>query len=266
MEGRGGVGGRGGERVRRRVVAVGGGGVLLVGLVGCGGVDAGAVDAERRVFAFSGSALTVDSDNTSVRVVPADVTRVEVSRQVDGWGVVGSGPRKSWGLTDGRLTLRVDCSGVVKHCEARHTVKVPRGVAVTVRNDNGTVTASGFTTPLAVVSDNGNVIVRDTEGPLDLRSDNGAIVTKGVRATTLKARTDNGRVRIRLGAGAVPERMDLASHNGSIRVDLPRAGAPYAVDARSGNGPVVVDVPQDPDGARTVRARSDNGAITVRGV
>ncbi|GLF93889.1 DUF4097 domain-containing protein [Streptomyces yaizuensis] len=235
-------------------------------LTGCGAADAGEAAVERKAFPFSGKVLTVDSDNSAVRVIAADVSRVEVTRQVDGWVFAGSGPEKSWKLADGRLTLRMKCTGVVSDCEGRHTVRVPHGVDVTVKNDNGEVTASGFRTPLRISSDNGKVTVRDTTGPLDLRSDNGQVVTERVRAATVKVRTDNGSVRIGVREGAVPERVDVATDNGAIRVDLPRAGAPYAVDAHSENGKTDVDVARDGSSPRVVTARSDNGKVTVRGV
>ncbi|MFI2367441.1 hypothetical protein [Streptomyces sp. NPDC018833] len=79
--------------------------------------------------------------------MPADIEDVQVTRQVDGWVVLGSGPEASWGMRDGTLTPEVTCEAVASDCAARHTVKVPRDVAVTVVDDNGSVTAEGFTAP-----------------------------------------------------------------------------------------------------------------------
>ncbi|MFF8956191.1 DUF4097 family beta strand repeat-containing protein [Streptomyces sp. NPDC014894] len=219
---------------------------------------------ERKAFALDGERLTIDSDNSFVEVVAADVKKVEVSRQVDGWVFLGSGPEASWKMSKDRLVLRMDCSGVASDCRARQTVKVPRGVAVTVLDDNGGVTASGFGTPLRIESDNGDVTVRDTTGALELLTDNGKVTTERVAAKTLKARSDNGDVRIGLKDGAVPERLETVSDNGGIRIELPSAGAPYAVTAKSDNGSVDVDVPTDDASSHVVTARSDNGSVKVR--
>lgn len=251
---------------RRRVGRVGvavGGVVLVAGAVGgCGSSGAEDAPVESRAFPFSGTSLTIASDNSALEIVAADVRDVEVTRQVDGWVVFGNGPEKSWRLEDGKLALKVRCEGLVSNCGGRHTVRVPKGVTVTVEDGNGGVTASGFTTALKITSDNGKVEVRDSSGPLDLYTDNGGVVTERVTSTTVKAGSDNGAVRLRLDA--VPERVEAVSDNGRVEIGLPGAGAPYAVTARSDNGDVDVSVPRDDASDRVVSARSDNGKVVVR--
>ncbi|MER5768291.1 DUF4097 family beta strand repeat-containing protein [Streptomyces sp. NPDC001985] len=240
------------------------GGLLAGAVAGCGSADAESAPEERKVFALAGERLTIDSDNAAVEVVAADVEKVEVTRRVDGWVFAGSGPEASWRLTGDRLVLRVKCSGVVTDCQGLHRVTVPREVAVTVIDDNGGVTASGLRTPLRIETDNGDVTVRRTSGALDLVSDNGTITTEGVTAGTVRARSDNGDIRIGLGAGAVPERVEAVSDSGDIRIALPRAGAPYDVGAKSDNGSVDIGVPTDDGSRNAVTATSDNGSVKVR--
>lgn len=246
----------------RALVALGGGAVLVLGLSGCGSADAGDAPVERRDFAFSGRTLTIDSDNSAIELVPADIKDVQVTRQVDGWVFLGDGPEPTWRMKDGTLTLRVKCDAVAADCEARHTIKVPRGLAVTVEDDNGGVTAAGFDAALTIRSDNGEVTVRDSSGPLQIDSDNGEVVTEGISARTVRATSENGAVR--LGLVAVPERVETTSDNGSVAIELPRSGAPYAVTATSANGDVDVDVATDKSSSHVVKARSDNGKVTVR--
>ncbi|MFF8843969.1 DUF4097 family beta strand repeat-containing protein [Streptomyces sp. NPDC015127] len=250
------------HRRTRLVPAAAGVLVAVLGVSGCGSADAGEAPVERKAFVFGGKALTIDADDSVLEIVPADIDDVQVTRQVDGWVVFGSGPEASWGMRDGTLTLKVTCEAVAGDCEARHTVKVPRGVAVTVDDDNGSVTAEGFTTALKITSDNGSVTVRDSSGPLALSSDNGSIVTERVTSRTVTATSDNGSVR--LGLAAAPERVDTVSDNGRIDIELPASGAPYAVTARSSNGEVDVAVPTDDDSGHVVTARSDNGKVVVR--
>ncbi|MEU1282187.1 DUF4097 family beta strand repeat-containing protein [Streptomyces sp. NPDC005805] len=253
---------RGRTRARATALAVATVVVGATALTGCGSADIDDAPVERKTFPLSGKALTVESDNTPLDIVAADVDEVEVTRQVDGWVVLGSGPNKSWRMADGKLTLKVDCDGVASHCEGRHTIKVPRGVDVTVNDANGGVTASGFSTALKIDSDNGKVVVRDASGPLDLRSDNGRVDTERITSTTVKAVSDNGSVKLRLGVA--PDRVETVSDNGSVDIELPSAGAPYAVTAKSDNGSVDVSVPTDDASARTVTAKSDNGKVVVR--
>ncbi|NWF27480.1 DUF4097 family beta strand repeat protein [Streptomyces sp. PKU-EA00015] len=251
-------------RHRPARVALAGVAVLvgILGVSGCGSADAKEAPVERKAFAFGGKALTIDADDSALEIVPADIDDVRVTRQVDGWVMFGSGPSASWGMRDGTLTLEVTCEAVASDCEARHSVKVPRDVAVTVVDDNGSVTADGFTTPLKITSDNGSVTVRDSSGPLTLGSDNGSIVTERVTSRTVTATSDNGSVR--LGLGAVPERVETVSDNGRIDIELPASGAPYAVRAESRNGDVDIAVPTDDDSRHIVTARSDNGKVVVR--
>ncbi|MFC9607484.1 DUF4097 family beta strand repeat-containing protein [Streptomyces niveus] len=236
--------------------------VAVVAVSGCGSADADEAPTEKRSFAFSGKTLTISSVNSSIDLVPADVKDVEVTRQVDGWVLLGSGPDPVWKLEDDTLTLKVKCKALVNNCESRHRVKVPRGTAVKVVNDNGRVSADGFDTALNLRSDNGSVDVRNSSGTLDLFSDNGKVTTEGVSSKSVHARSDNGAVRLRLTS--VPDKVDTFSDNGSVTIDLPKSGASYAVTAKSDNGSVDVDVPTDDDSAHVVKAHSDNGKVTVR--
>lgn len=246
----------------RTLLASGGAVAAALVVTGCGGANVDDAPVEHKSFAFSGKTLTIDADNSELKLVPADVKQVEVTRQYDGWVLVGDGPEASWKLEDDRLTLRVKCSGIAADCDSRHEVKVPRGVAVTVEDDNGSVNASGFTTPLKIRSDNGSVTVSDSSGALDLGSSNGSVTAKNVTSKSVDADSDNGEVRLSLAA--VPDRVDARSDNGSVVIDLPNTPTPYKVTTKSDNGDTKVDVPQKDSSRHTVKAVSDNGEVTVR--
>ncbi|MEV3990999.1 DUF4097 family beta strand repeat-containing protein [Streptomyces sp. NPDC049837] len=251
----------GARRIRTSVVV---GGVVLgaLGLAGCGGADVEGAPVERKAFGFRGETLVVDADDSELVLVPADVKDVEVTRQVDGWVVMGDGPAPVWKLEGGRLTLRVECDALVSDCRARHEVRVPRGVAVTVEDDNGDVTAEGFETALKVTSGNGTVTVRDAGGPLELRSENGDVQVEGATSKNVVARSENGEIRLALRA--VPDRVEAVNANGDVAVELPGGDTRYAVEAGSANGEVRVDVPTDAGSGHGVRARSENGEVAVR--
>ncbi|MEU6014460.1 DUF4097 family beta strand repeat-containing protein [Streptomyces sp. NPDC047515] len=251
--------------LRTRTLIASGGAVLLgLVLTGCGSTDSADAPAEHKSFALSGKTLTIRSAHTSLELVPADVRKVEVTRRVDGWVVFGNGPDPKWTMQDDTLTLRVKCKAIISDCASQHQVKVPRGVAVIVKGDNGKVVASGFDTPLTLHSDNGKVTVRDSSGPLKLESDNGAVVAEGISATSVSARSDNGMVR--LGFTSVPDLVEAESDNGGVAIDLPGGSVRYAVSATARNGSTSVDAPRSDDSTHVVKAHSDNGRVTVRSV
>ncbi|WP_229843327.1 DUF4097 family beta strand repeat-containing protein [Streptomyces chryseus] len=243
----------------RAFVAVGAAVVGVVALSGCG-VEAKDAPAEERSFPFSGDALTIHADDSVLELVPADVKDVEVTRRTDGWVFLGSGPEPKWEMKDGKLVLDQRCDAMASDCEAWHRVKVPRGVAVTVKDDNGSVTATGFDKPLNLHADNGEITVKDSSGPLELSSSNGGIVADGISSKRVTAESDNGSVR--MAFTSVPDLVETTSDNGEIGIDLPRAA--YRVTARSDNGDTRIGVPRDPQSPHVVRARSDNGEVTLR--
>ncbi|MFG3404610.1 DUF4097 family beta strand repeat-containing protein [Streptomyces sp. NPDC048142] len=246
-----------------RALALGCGVALLVlALTGCGSTDVDGAPVERKSFALEGKTLTIEADNGTVDLVPADVAQVEVERQVDGWVVLGSGPDPVWSMKGDTLTLRVKCKAVIDNCDSRHRVKVPRGVDVAASSDNGTISATGFDRALDLSSDNGEINVHDAGGALKLKSDNGEIRADRISGSSVIARADNGEIR--LGFSSVPDLVDTVSDNGGITIDLPPGGQKYAVNASADNGDVSIGVPRGDDSVHVVKAHSDNGQVTVR--
>ncbi|MFF9347354.1 DUF4097 family beta strand repeat-containing protein [Streptomyces sp. NPDC014734] len=246
----------------RALVASSGAVILGAVLTGCGSTDPGDAPAEHKSFALSGRTLTVESGNTALEIEPADVRKVEVTRRVDGWVVAGNGPDPQWGMEDGTLTLKVKCRALISDCAARHQVKVPRGVAVVIKNGNGKVTASGFDTSLTLNNRNGGVTVRNSSGKLALETHNGAITAEGISAKSVSARSENGSMR--LDFSSVPDLVETRAHNGSTVIGLPNGSTTYAVSAAARNGHVSVEAPRSDDSPHVVKASSNNGRITVR--
>ncbi|MBB4892626.1 hypothetical protein FHS39_001637 [Streptomyces olivoverticillatus] len=248
----------------RRAVRVSGlvGGVLAAGVVlsGCGSANADDATPEHKTFSLKGKELTVDSDNSEIELVPGGSGKdVKVTRWFDGWAMGGSAG-VTWRMEGDTLKLRMNCKGLTVGCDAKHRIEVPRGVAVTVKDDNGAVTAHGFDTTLKITSTNGSVDVNDAKGPVDLKTTNGSLSAKGLDSQQVSAVTKNGQIR--LGLNRVPDSVRTDSDNGATTITLPRA--PYKVDATSHNGQVKVEVPRDDASRHTVSARSENGGIQVR--
>ncbi|MFI6942980.1 DUF4097 family beta strand repeat-containing protein [Streptomyces sp. NPDC050418] len=213
-----------------------------------------------RGFALQGRELTVDSEDSALDVVVGDGDEVRVTRWFDGSTVVGSEPKVSWEMVDGkRLVLRTDCDGVIASCETKHRIEVPRNVAVSIRSQDGRVDASGFKTAMKVRSEDGKVVVRGASGALDLESRDGALEVVGGTSRDIRAQAQDGRVRLTLGA--VPDRVDVTSKDGAVDIALPEAA--YKVKAEAEDGSVDVDVDQDASSPHVVSAVSQDGRVRV---
>ncbi|MGW0838989.1 DUF4097 family beta strand repeat-containing protein [Streptomyces sp. NPDC002787] len=249
------------RRSHTGAVAVAGLAVALMASVAACGADAAEDrDPEHRSFALDGRTLTVDSDNSALELVAADVDEVEVTRWFEGRVMIGGDPRVTWEMKDDRLKLRLKCSGVMVDCSAKHRIEVPRGVAVAVRSDDGSVTAKGFTEPLEVRSADGAVRVGDSSGPLELHTDDASVRALGVESRSVKVSTKDGSIKLELGV--VPDLVESRSDDGSISIGLPRDTS-YRVETGSDSGSVDVSVPRDEGSSHVVTARSEDGSVRV---
>ena len=259
-----GLGGRG-----RVGVVAGGVVVAALGLSACGASAGDDKEPEHRAFALHGRTLTVDSDDSALELVVADSDtakgKVEVTRWFDGHVVVGGDPKVTWAMKDDRLTLRMKCSGMVADCSAKHRIVVPRGVAVTVRDGDGRVTADGFKEALRIRTSDGSVRVTGSSGPLELNSADGSVSALRIGSRQVHASTQDGSVRLELAV--VPDLVESRSQDGSVTIGLPsRAGTAYRVTTKTGDGSVDVSVPRDKGSSHVVSARTSDGKVTVRTV
>lgn len=265
----------------RRAVAVGGV-VASVVLLAAGCADGAADDKnpDHKSFAVKGKTLTVDSNDSALELVAADVDEVRVTRWFSGKVVVGGDPKVTWKVDGDRLVLRVKCSGVIADCSAKHRIEVPTGIAVTVKDGDGSVTARGFreavdvrtrdgsvsvrnsSGPLTLQSGDGSVRVEDASGPLTLRTRDGSIHAGGIDARRVRASSGDGSIRLELGV--VPDLVESETRDGSISIVLPDE-TPYRVSAETGDGSVHVSVPRADDSPHVVSARTHDGKISVEG-
>ncbi|WP_399884515.1 DUF4097 family beta strand repeat-containing protein [Streptomyces sp. BBFR51] len=235
--------------------------VLVAGLSACASASDDK-DPEHRSFALQGSTLTVDSDDSALEIVASDDQasgKIEVTRWFSGSVAVGSDPEVTWKMDGDKLVLRMHCSGVVADCAAKHRVEVPRGVAVKVKDGDGSVRARGFRDALNIHTGDGSVHVTDSTGPLELRTGDGSVRAE-VSSRRVSTHTNDGSVRLELGT--VPDLVESRSGDGSVTITLPRAT--YKVSTKTGDGGVDVSVPRDDVSAHVVNARTGDGKVTVR--
>ncbi|MBX9395424.1 DUF4097 domain-containing protein [Streptomyces sp. TRM72054] len=266
--------------VSARAAAVAGAVVVVAGITGCGAAAGDDQEPERRSFPLQGSTLTVDSDDSALELVATDAHpegRIQVTRWFEGSVVLGQDPKVTWAMDGDRLVLRLKCSGFVAGCSAKHRIEVPRGVAVEVKDGDGSVHAHGFEDALNIRTGDGSVRVNNTTGavnvhtgdgsvrvdaatgPLDLRTQDGSI-RADVTSRQVRTHTADGSTHLELGA--VPDLVDSRSGDGSVTVSVPRAT--YRVSTDTGDGAVKVSVPRDDSSRHIVSARTGDGKVTVR--
>ncbi|AVV42838.1 DUF4097 family beta strand repeat-containing protein [Streptomyces sp. ID05-04B] len=249
-------------RSARSVLVAGAVVALAAGVTACGASAADDDHPDHRTFGISGATLTIDSDDSALEIVAskdAEAGKVDVTRWFEGSVVLGGNPRVTWSMKDDRLTLRTHCSGLVADCSAKHRIEVPRGVAVKVEDDDGSVLARGFRDALSVHSEDGSVHVTDSTGPLELRTDDGSVRAE-VASRSVTTHTQDGSVRLTLST--VPDRVESVSDDGSVTIALP--AATYRVTTETDDGGVDVSVPRDESSAHVVNARTADGKVTVR--
>ncbi|MFS8200462.1 DUF4097 family beta strand repeat-containing protein (plasmid) [Streptomyces sp. CWNU-52B] len=227
---------------------------------GCGGSADDDAEPEKRAFALDGRTLTVDSDDSALELVVGDVDEVQVTRWFKASVVFGEGPEATWRMTDDTLKLRVHCAGVVASCSAKHRIVVPRGVALTVKDQDGSVRASGFKEGLDIKASDGSVRVEGVSGPLTLRTADGSVHATGIDSRRVEVNTQDGSARLEFAS--VPDRVSARGQDGSLTIGLPDAA--YRVTTGAEDGHVKVSVPRDEDSSHVVSAHTQDGEVTVR--
>lgn len=245
------------------------GGLLLAGLLltACGSES---ISGEQRAFDLDGGTLVIEADQSEVELVPDDGVsgEVHVTRWFEANQFLGRSDT-DWEMRDGHvLALTTSCRGALTNCEARHEIRVPSALDVTVENRNGTVRAGGLTGSLTVTTRNGAIEVDGHEGPVEFESRNGRVDATGLLADHVAADTRNGDIHLALADAA--ESVETESRNGGTTIEVPGDRA-YRVATETNNGRVTVEVPQtgSADGTGSdsdprIDAISRNGPITVR--
>lgn len=191
----------------------------------------GAERHDEQTFEAPDEQLTVDTDHDLVVEVGDDG---EIGLEQRGT----KGMDASW--SDSTLTLRAehrwfDVGG------NRSTVRVPAGLAVTVRSSNGDVDLADFGDGVEVSSDNGDVSLEEVSG-------------------TVRVETQNGDIE--LETDSAPDEIDLATANGDIGASVSGDSA-YRVETSTDHGDITVDVATEPGSPHLITAATNSGDITI---
>lgn len=238
-------------------------GIGMTGYTGLVVLSSHDVSASQR-FEITGDRLTISSDGGGVHLKRGEVPGVvDVDRKTTE-SINGADP--SWSMKDGKLRLDTNCSQFINvMCDGSYDVLVPPEIkTVTVRNDNGSVSADGMKVDtFDLTSDNGSIKVRDsTAGTLKLSSDNGSISVARTFADQVAASSDNGSLNMTLRNE--PHYVKASSDNGSLKFAVPQGQSTYRITADADNGSKNVDIPSDDASVRKLELSSDNGSLRVK--
>lgn len=194
----------------------------------------------------------------SVEVTTGAVDRVEVSRR-SSFGVTA--PRTTVELTDGLLTVHVECvGGLSVICTNRVELVVPADVSLSISALG--VDVSDVTGDVEIDSGAGSVDLERLGGELDISVGGGSVDGADLRSQRVQA--DAGAGSVDLAFATPPEDVEATSGAGSVRVWLPPGEEAYRVDVDAGAGSDVVTVRTDQTSDRVVRANAGAGNVEVR--
>ncbi|SDS03641.1 DUF4097 family beta strand repeat-containing protein [Microlunatus soli] len=252
-------------RIRRSYTAVAAAVLtfVAVGGAGCAIAPPAEADPERKTFQMTGETLTVDSDDSTLELVPGDGDEVRVTRWFRARTLYGPKPKATWDWHSGRdrLTLRVRCSGVIADCSVRHRIEVPRDVALVVRDTDGRVRADGFDRAVQIHSRDGQVTVRNSSGPLTVNTVDGRVDGSGLTSRQVDVSSRDGAVRLALRTA--PDRLTAQDKDGSLTIEVP-GDQRYRVKTSSQDGAVDVSVPRDKNSDHRIDASTRDGRLTIR--
>ncbi|WP_436737980.1 DUF4097 family beta strand repeat-containing protein [Streptomyces sp. BBFR102] len=234
--------------------------LLCVSVAACQGPGKGEEKTESKTFTFSGDKLTVDADNSDVRL-RTDSTggEVRVTRTVE--GAAGKDDNSRWELSGSTLSLRTECNGISISCAARYTVTLPKDMAVSLDSSNGAVDSVGLTQSQEISSSNAAVKVENASGDVRLKVRDGNAEAIGISAGRLAAETRNGRLKVVFTEP--PRKVTASTDNGNVNVTLPPGDDRYQVRVDAENGRADSSVKDTPGAERTVDVRSSNGSARV---
>lgn len=189
--------------------------------------DVEAKDTWTRSYPMTATgAFSITNGNGRITIDAADVDTIEVTAE----RIVRAGTEetaneqlKLWEFDEqvspDRVAIDSSTRGLTINVSrnAHYTVRIPRGVAVTLKSSNGDVTVTGLTGTFSASASNGRITGRDLHG-------------------SARASTTNGVINLTMAAIG-EEGVSAETTNGQVTVTLPRS-ADADVSARVTNGAI----------------------------
>jgi len=242
------------------------GSLLAVPLLAIGTVQTASVVAhdehteQTEVTAAGVAALEVHDAAGSVRIVGVEnATTITVRAHIsDGLRPTGHSIERA----GDRVQVRGSCPNIGETwCSVDYTIEVPSDLDVTVRSD-GHIELADVSGAVDAGTDSSSIELARVSGDVRLEADQGRIEATDLRADHVRARADQGRIRLVFSDS--PRSVDVTADQGDIDVLLPdERGVAYDTDTGADQGTVTDPIRQDPGSDRTISAHADQGDVTV---
>ena len=238
----------------------------IVGFAGLVAVNAMARQTvrEEHTYAFTGSTVSIEADLGDVQIVPGRPGEITVAR------------RLTYGLRRPVVEERVDgdtfrvrdrrCTAEPAFpCQVRWLLQIPRDLSVDVQTRAGSITVSGLSGRVKLVSVTGSVRALAPTGKLlTLRSNTGSVTGQSVGSDQVVATSNTGAVTVTFRAP--PSLVVGRSETGRVGVVLPDGNDSYRISAKSQDGSKTVALSgatDEPDARRRIDIRSTRGDVSV---
>jgi hypothetical protein len=212
--------------------------------------------------------LAAESADITIKVSDDDKTTVQEKRTYWLWK-----HGDAYSVKDGVLKLDGDCGW---QCRSDFVVTVPRGTKVTGDNGSGDLSISGVSgvdaksrsgkIELDEVSGDvkldltsGDVEIGDLSGKLDVKANSGDVKASGLKGGPVNVQTSSGDIELEL---AETNDVRAKGTSGDIEVTAPSGG--YNVSTETHSGEVDNELGDDPNGSRSIDARTVSGDIDLR--
>ena len=233
--------------------------MAIVGSAPChqnNSTDVEAKDTWTRSYPITASgSLSITNGNGRITIDAADIQTIEVTAErivKAGTEEVANEQLKLWEIQEqvsaDSVSLDSSTRGLTVRVSrnAHYTVRVPRGLAVTLKSSNGDVTVTGLAGAFSASASNGRITGNDLHGSAQ------ASTTNGVIHLTMAAIAEGG--------------VSAETTNGQVIVTLPRS-ANANLTARVTNGAIShdnLDVQVVEESRRRFDGRLGTGGPTVR--
>jgi hypothetical protein len=255
---------------------------VVLALIGAGSYSAVALadQASYRVHvsvAAGRGQARVTIDNADATVRPGPGGRISVSGTLSG---SLARPSFSWRPMVSGLSLHSRCWAWAGFCALEYDITAPAGLPLTVSDDSGNLTVSGFAGYVTLSAGSGDLDASRLAGTVSLSNGSGNITASGLDGGSVELSNGSGNIVINGLAAAdvvgddgsgnitltftrIPRRVDVADASGDITLVLPRGPAYYHVEASSESGSTSVSVNRRLSSPYVITASSGSGNVTI---
>lgn len=242
----------------RLAAAVLAGAIAAFALIGCS-VSVGAL--QHRSDSYSVAArvriLVVNAQAGGVNVTGGGSGAVSVTEHVT---FEGTAPTTAHRVAAGMLVLNSKCPAL-ETCGVSYDITVPRGTAVRVQDNAGTIRLESLSGPIMAHTDAGDIDLRSVSGPIAASANAGSILGLDLSSSHATLRLSAGDLDATFSSA--PASITATAAVGSVTLRLP-GNVSYAVNATATVGTIHVSVTRDQASTHVITAATGTGSITIQ--